>query len=102
MLGLDVTAQLIGEAREAGGSDFSVISCENIAAGRLKASVDQAVCNFALLGKESVANLVLAIPSLLNGRGARVVQALYPVKPLLLRNLRFDKFREEDQRFLPA
>ena len=79
MLGLDVTAQLIGEAREAGGSDFSVISCENIAAGRLKASVDQAVCNFALLGKESVANLFLAIPSLLNGRGARVVQALYPV-----------------------
>ena len=102
MLGLDVTAQLIGEAREAGGSDFSVISCENIAAGRLKASVDQAVCNFALLGKESVANLFLAIPSLLNGRGARVVQTLYPVKPLLLRNLRFDKFREEDQRFLPA
>ena len=102
MLGLDVTAQLIGEAREAGGSDFSVISCENIAAGRLKASVDQAVCNFSLLGKESVANLLLAIPSLLNGRGARVVQALYPVKPLLLRNLRLDEFREEDQRFLPA
>ena len=102
MLGLDVTAQLIGEAREAGGSDFSVISCENIAAGRLKASVDQAVCNFALLGKESVANLFLAIPSLLNGRGARVVQTLYPVKPLLLGNLRFNEFREQDQRFLPA
>lgn len=102
MLGLDVTAQLIGEARQAGGSDFSVISCEDIAAGRFKISVDAAVCNFSLLGKESVANLLLAIPSLLNDRGARVVQTLYPVKPLLLRNLRFDKFREEDQRFLPA
>lgn len=79
VLGVDVTAQLIEEARRAGGGEFRVISYEDIAAGRFKASVDAAVCNFALPGKESVDSLFRSIASLLNGHGSFVVQTLHPV-----------------------
>lgn len=78
VLGIDVTAQLIEEAQRAGGGEFRVASYEDIAAGQVTASVDVAVCNFALLGKESVDSLFRSIPSLLNIHGSFVVQTLHP------------------------
>ena len=79
VLGIDVTAQLIEEAQRAGGGQFRTASYEDIAAGRVTASVDVAVCNFALLGKESVDSLFRSIPSLLNHHGSFIVQTLHPI-----------------------
>lgn len=78
-VGTDVVPKLVEEARRAGGGDFRVLSYEDIAAGKLKVSVDVVVCNFALLGKESVEGVFEAVPSLLNFHGTFVVQTLHPV-----------------------
>jgi 2-polyprenyl-3-methyl-5-hydroxy-6-metoxy-1,4-benzoquinol methylase len=77
--GVDVVPGLIERAQRAGAGSFSVASYEQIAAGELQISVDAVVCNFALLGKESVDGLFGAIPALLNPGGAFVVQTLHPV-----------------------
>ncbi|MCW8934571.1 MAG: methyltransferase domain-containing protein [Gammaproteobacteria bacterium] len=77
--GTDVVQKLIKEARRAGGGDFRLLSYEEVAAGKLKVSVDAVACNFALLGKESVEGIFEAVPSLLNPHGTFVVQTLHPV-----------------------
>lgn len=78
-VGTDVVPKLIEEARLAGGGDFRALSYEEIAAGKLEVSVDVAVCNFSLLGNESVQGIFGAVPSLLNPQGTFVVQTLHPV-----------------------
>ena len=77
-IGVDVVPELIDQARARGG-DFRVMSYEAVAAGALGLSVDVAVCNFALLGKESVDDLVRSIPLLLRPGGALIVQTLHPL-----------------------
>lgn len=79
VVGTDVVQKLVEEATLAGGGDFRMLSYEEIAAGKLKVSSDVVVCNFALLGKESVEGVFGAVPSLLNSHGAFVVQTLHPV-----------------------
>ena len=79
MIGVDVVAGLIDQARQAGGGDFRVLSYEQIAAGELQAQVDVAVCNFSLIGKESVEGMFRAARSLLNPNGALIVQTLHPL-----------------------
>lgn len=79
VVGTDAVQKLVEEARRAGGGDFRVLSYEEIAAGKLQVSVDVVVCNFALLGKESVEGVFGAVPSLLNSHGAFVVQTLHPM-----------------------
>jgi 2-polyprenyl-3-methyl-5-hydroxy-6-metoxy-1,4-benzoquinol methylase len=78
-IGVDVVPGLIDQARQAGGGDFRVLSYEQIAAGELHAQVDAAVCNFSLIGKESVEGIFRAAPSLLNPGGAFIVQTLHPL-----------------------
>lgn len=78
-VGVDVVPALIEEAQRAGGGDFITLSYEDIAAGRLSVSVDVMVCNFSLIGKESVEGLLSVAPSLLNEGGYLVVQTLHPV-----------------------
>ncbi|MBZ2207563.1 class I SAM-dependent methyltransferase [Massilia sp. R798] len=78
MIGVDVVPGLIDKANAAGGGDFRVMSYEEIGAGALDAAVDVAICNFSLIGKESVNSLLRAVPSLLNPGGALVVQTLHP------------------------
>ena len=78
-VGIDVVPSLIEQAQRAGGGDFRVASYEEIAAGKLKASVDVIVCNFALLGKGSVEGVFRTTPSLLNSHGSFIVQTLHPV-----------------------
>lgn len=77
--GVDAVAELIAQAQGKGTGKYRTVSYEDIAAGKLAISVDLIVCNFALLGKESVEGLFEAIPSLLNPRGFFVVQTLHPV-----------------------
>lgn len=78
MVGVDVVPGLIDMARAAGGGDFRVMSYEDIAAGQLKLACDVAVCNFSLIGDESVAGLFRAAPAFLRKNGALVVQTLHP------------------------
>lgn len=79
MVGVDASAGLIEQARQGGGGDFSVMSYEDIGAGKLLRQFDVAVCNFSLIGKESVEGLFRAAPSFLNPGGALLVQTLHPV-----------------------
>lgn len=76
--GVDVVPSLIEQAKQAGGGKFRVSSYEAIAAGDFDVRVDAAVANFSLIGKESVENLLLRVPDLLNSRGALIVQTLHP------------------------
>lgn len=78
VLGVDGTPELIEQARAAGGGEFRIASYQAIAAGGLEACVDAAVCNFALLGKDSVAGVLTALPALLEPRGCVIVQTLHP------------------------
>jgi 2-polyprenyl-3-methyl-5-hydroxy-6-metoxy-1,4-benzoquinol methylase len=78
-IGIDVVPELIDRATRAGGGDFRVASYETIAAGDPNVSVDVAVANFALIGKESVDLLVRRVPALLRPRGTFVVQTLHPL-----------------------
>jgi SAM-dependent methyltransferase len=77
-IGVDVVPDLIDHARRAGG-EFRVASYEDIIDRGFEATVDVAVANFSLIGKESVDRLVRRAPSLLTAGGALVVQTLHPV-----------------------
>ena len=77
--GIDAVPALIEQARQAGGGDFRAMSYEDIAAGRLDVTVDAVVCNFALLGNESVNGLLGTVRALLNPRGRLLVQTLHPL-----------------------
>lgn len=79
VIGVDAVPEFIEAAQRAGVGDFRPMSYEEIAAGKLKISVDVIVCNFALLGKESVEGIFRATPSLLNSQGSFIVQTLHPV-----------------------
>src|SRR5688500_9098351 len=78
-IGVDVVPALIDQANKAGGGEFRIASYEAIASGALEVSVDVAVANFSLIGKEAVENLIRHIPDLLNPRGALIIQTLHPV-----------------------
>jgi SAM-dependent methyltransferase len=79
MLGVDVVPGLVEAARRAGGGDFRVMSYEEIARGGLNLAVDVAVCNFSLIGDESVAGLFRAAPTYLKPGGTLVVQTMHPL-----------------------
>jgi len=80
VFGIDVVPELIAEAKRSGGGDFAVHSYEEIAGGSLNCgSFDAAVCNFSLLGEESVESLIGAVRAYLNVPGYLIVQTLHPV-----------------------
>ncbi len=78
VVGIDVVPALIESARQLGGEDFQICSYEELAAGRLRRQFDGIVCNFSLLGNESVANLFRAMPMLLQNGGHLFIQTLHP------------------------
>ncbi len=77
--GIDTVPALVESAREAGGGDFRCMSYAELAPGSLKLRADVAVCNFSLLGKDSVEEVFRAAPSFLTPAGALLVQTLHPV-----------------------
>jgi len=77
--GVDAIPQLVEAARDAGGGTFRLMSYEQIAGGGISDAFDVLVCNFSLLGKASVEGIFAAAPSILNARGALIVQTLHPV-----------------------
>lgn len=77
--GIDVVPELIAQARAAGPGEYMVLSYDDVAAGKLSARFDVVVCNFSLLGKESVDRLVGTVHSLLNLGGSFIVQTVHPL-----------------------
>jgi hypothetical protein len=71
--------ELIVEAQRAGGGDFRVASYESIARGDVDITVDAAIANFSLLGKESVDVLIASVRRLLAPRGVLIIQTLHPL-----------------------
>ncbi|MEJ2479941.1 MAG: methyltransferase domain-containing protein [Acidihalobacter sp.] len=78
-LGVDVVPELIEQARAAGEGEFRAMSYAELARGGLGARWDIAVCNFSLLGQESVEQVFAALPSLVEPNGSVVVQTLHPL-----------------------
>ncbi len=77
--GVDVVPELIAAAAQAGGGDFQVASYEMIAAGDFHVSVDVAVANFSLIGKDAVDGVVGRMPGIIRPGGSFIVQTLHPV-----------------------
>ena len=78
-LGVDVVPELIEYAKEEGGGTFKSLSFDELACGVLDEQFDVLVCNFSLLGNESVDQLFHKAPSILNEGGAFIVQTIHPV-----------------------
>ena len=79
VIGIDVVPGLIERVRSAGIGTFHVASYEELAADKLEIAADVVVCNFALLGNESVKDVFRSVPSMLNIHGSFIVQTLHPV-----------------------
>ena len=78
--GVDAVPALVAEARHRGGGNYQVGDYLAIAERRLVCGpFDAAVCNFSLLGKESVNALLSALPHYLDAAGHLIVQTLHPV-----------------------
>lgn len=78
-LGIDVVPGLIESAQQAGGGRFRVLSYEEISSDVLKEKFDLLVCNFSLIGNESVSRLFRLAPSFLHEGGSLIVQTIHPV-----------------------
>lgn len=79
LVGVDAVSGLIQQAEAAGGGTFFVASYDDIVHGAIKGSFGALVCNFSLLGKESVEGLFSVAPSLVEPGGVLIVQTLHPV-----------------------
>jgi 2-polyprenyl-3-methyl-5-hydroxy-6-metoxy-1,4-benzoquinol methylase len=79
VVGIDVVPGLIAQAQALGGGEFRVASYDAASIATLGVTADVAVCNFSLLGNESVEMLFAAIPSLLEPGGVFIIQTLHPV-----------------------
>ena len=77
--GIDVVERFIESAQLKGGGRFKAISYEKLAYSELQETFDLVVCNFSLLGNESVINLFKEIPFLLNNGGSFIVQTIHPI-----------------------
>jgi 2-polyprenyl-3-methyl-5-hydroxy-6-metoxy-1,4-benzoquinol methylase len=99
--GVDVVPELIARARMSHGADphsadphsvdphsvaaagsvaFQVQDFASIASRQWRAGpFDAAVCNFSLLGRQSVESLIAALPSYLENPGYLIIQTLHPV-----------------------
>ena len=79
VIGIDAVAELIERARTAGGGEFRVLSYGELARGLPSVAADRVVCNFSLLGCESVDALLPALAGQLAPQGRLIVQTLHPV-----------------------
>jgi SAM-dependent methyltransferase len=78
--GVDAVPDLIAEAARLGGGEFHLQAYDAVAGRRWRAGpFDAAVCNFSLLGKESVELLMGAMGDYLNATGFLIIQTLHPV-----------------------
>lgn len=76
--GIDVVPELIIEAQKQSTHNYSVLAYEEINLQTVPDKYDLVVCNFSLLGKESVEHIVNTVPGLLNAGGSFIVQTVDP------------------------
>jgi 2-polyprenyl-3-methyl-5-hydroxy-6-metoxy-1,4-benzoquinol methylase len=79
VLGIDIVPQLINEAIRLGGGRFQVLPYKDLSQRAIKEKFDVAVCNFSLLGNESVVGIFRSVPDMLNNHGYFIVQTIHPV-----------------------
>ncbi|PCJ14846.1 MAG: SAM-dependent methyltransferase [Gammaproteobacteria bacterium] len=82
VVGVDAVAGLVDVASEKGGGDFRVIDYDALSSSQFDETYDIAVCNFSLIGKESVAHIFNVIPSILSDGGHFIIQTLHPCTQL--------------------
>ena len=80
--GVDAVAELVESARRRAGTreHYRQLSYEELARGALERDFDLLVCNFSLLGRESVEQLFAAAERLLTPGGSLLVQTLHPLE----------------------
>jgi 2-polyprenyl-3-methyl-5-hydroxy-6-metoxy-1,4-benzoquinol methylase len=77
--GIDAVPELVAEARRHGLGEFHVQDYLAIANRRWRSGpFDAAVCNFSLLGKESVESMLCAMGDYLGEPGYLIIQTLHP------------------------
>ncbi|MEL6165348.1 MAG: methyltransferase domain-containing protein [Cyanobacteria bacterium J06628_3] len=78
--GVDGVNELIEKAQLINCGKFIIASYEEIVdSNKIDRKFDAAVCNFSLLGKETVDNLIHSIPSLLKNNQLLFIQTLHPL-----------------------
>jgi 2-polyprenyl-3-methyl-5-hydroxy-6-metoxy-1,4-benzoquinol methylase len=78
--GIDAVAELVAAAQKSGGGDFQVLDYAAIARREWRAGpFDVAVCNFSLLGADSVDSLIAGLHDYVPYPGRLVVQTLHPI-----------------------
>jgi len=78
-LGVDIVPDFITYAKQQGGGRFHVVSFEELSPDVLKERFDAVVCNFSLLGDESVCHVFRQASSILTPNGSMIVQTLHPI-----------------------
>jgi len=79
VLGVDAVPALIAAAQQGGAGRFKVLPYDVLSHHVLDEQFDVAVCNFSLLGNESVTRVFEQVPLLLNGGGRLIVQTIHPL-----------------------
>lgn len=78
-LGIDVVPELVEDANRQGGGVFQVLAYEDLSADVIEEKFDVVVCNFSLLGNESVTKVFEWVSHVLNDNGFFIVQTIHPV-----------------------
>ena len=78
-IGIDAVPALIEAARAAGHGAYHVMPYAQLASDQPFATVDALICNFSLLGRDSVEDVFRAGPAWLKPQGHLIVQTLHPL-----------------------
>lgn len=78
-LGIDVVPELINEAKKHDSGKYRVMAYREITDNCKGECYDAIVCNFSLLGKESVEHVFASVKSLLNAKGVFMIQTIHPI-----------------------
>ena len=78
LTGVDAVQRLVDKAKALGEGDFYVLEYEKFSDKTVHQQYDIAVCNFSLIGNESVEHLFKVMPSILNEGGTFIIQTLNP------------------------
>jgi 2-polyprenyl-3-methyl-5-hydroxy-6-metoxy-1,4-benzoquinol methylase len=78
VIGVDAVPALVAQAAR-GAGEFHVQDYASLANREFHCRpCDAAVCNFSLLGSDSVESMLAALPGYLRGRGRLIIQTLHP------------------------
>lgn len=79
-LGVDIIPAFIEYAQKQKVGQFKVLAYENFHYDSILRTFDAIVCNFSLLGKESVEHIFKQAPALLNENGRLIIQTIHPLE----------------------